>query len=140
MPKLNDSFSGGGAPSQGHTSFTLPKESLIRATAEYAQCYDMGRRLHTRHFLLFIALPAEGDSGVRLGITVSRKTGHAHTRNRIKRLVRECFRLSIRHLPVSARVIVVAKRQAGSARLGLAEVASELNDALTAYFHLPQGA
>ena len=140
MPKINDSFPEETASAQKAVSFKLPKESLIRATAEYAQCYDMGRRLHTRHFLLFIVKPAADDSGVRLGITVSRKTGHAHIRNRIKRLVRECFRLEIRHLPVSARIIVVAKRHAGHANLTLKEVSTELTDALRGFFRLSQGA
>lgn len=75
-----------------------------------------------------------------MGTAVSRKTGHAVVRNRIKRILRETFRLSIRHLPVSARLVVVAKRQAGTAGLGLDQVSAELMEALTRYFHLRQGA
>ncbi|HIW00818.1 MAG TPA: ribonuclease P protein component [Candidatus Desulfovibrio intestinipullorum] len=121
---------------QGTFGLSLPKESLIRTSAEYALCYAQGRRMHTRHFLLFVAPPAEGDEGVRLGTAVSRKTGHAVVRNRIKRVLRECFRLHLRRLPVSARIVVVAKRQAGSAALRLDDVTLELTDALNRYFHL----
>ena len=120
----------------GEAQYFLQKESLIRSTREYSQCYALGRRVHTRHFLLFVASAEVDGSGVRFGTAVSRKVGHAVVRNRIKRLLRECFRLSLKQLPVSARVVAVAKRQAGTESLVLSDVVSEITQALRLHFRL----
>jgi ribonuclease P protein component len=48
----------------------------------------------------------------RLGVTVTRKVGRAHERNRIKRLVREVFRQERTALPPGYDMVWVAKRNA----------------------------
>jgi ribonuclease P protein component len=45
----------------------------------------------------------------RLGLVVGRKTGGAVSRNRVKRLIREFFRLNREKMPESSDLIVVAK-------------------------------
>lgn len=127
---------------EGHARRTLPKESLIRKNAEYSLCYAEGRRVHTRHFLLFVlerenedaGLKEESSRGLRMGCAVSRKVGRAVVRNRVKRLLRECFRLYLRELKVSARFVAVAKRQTCVEKLSLADVAAEIKPALERHF------
>ncbi len=48
----------------------------------------------------------------RLGLTVSRKVGNAVVRNRVKRRVREWFRLERGRLTAGTEVVVIARREA----------------------------
>lgn len=65
------------------------------------------KRFDTEHFLLI--LRKNDRDARRLGLAVGRKAGGAVSRNRIKRLVREFFRLNRERMPDSSDLIVVAK-------------------------------
>ncbi len=68
----------------------LPKWALLRKTAEYAAVYRQGKRVRGEHFTIIFA--ANGLDYCRLGISVH-GVKRAVRRNRIKRIVREYFRL-----------------------------------------------
>ncbi|HMU33965.1 MAG TPA: ribonuclease P protein component [Pyrinomonadaceae bacterium] len=78
-------------------SFVLPKEARLRTRAEFLRVYEQGRRIEGRFMTVFI-LPSKAGRH-RVGITATKKAiGKAHDRNRAKRLLRECFRLSTAEL------------------------------------------
>jgi ribonuclease P protein component len=87
----------------------FPKRFRLRKRREYLQAQRVGRRLTSPHFIVY-ARP-NGSRRPRLGITVSRKVGKAHVRNRLKRLVREVFRRARQEFPSGMDFVVVAKSE-----------------------------
>jgi ribonuclease P protein component len=72
---------------------TLPRSSRILRAVDFRLVYDKGFRVSSPLFAAFcLARPAPSD-GPRLGLTVPKAVGKAVDRNRIKRRLREAFRL-----------------------------------------------
>ena len=74
------------------STLTLPKTYLLRKKDEYENVYLHGKRVHGEHFSL-ILLPNNRDHN-RLGISIHGQLKGAAKRNRIKRIIREFFRLN----------------------------------------------
>lgn len=51
----------------------------------------------------------EAGTETRLGLVVSRKVGQAVARNRVKRLIREFFRIHRRRFPEGTQLVVIAR-------------------------------
>ncbi|MCK5322616.1 MAG: ribonuclease P protein component [Desulfobulbaceae bacterium] len=73
------------------TRFSFPKSNLIRKPGEYNRVYRQGNRHRGSHFTLIIA--PNNSTENRLGISIHGING-AVKRNRIKRIIREFFRLN----------------------------------------------
>lgn len=84
------------------------KDEKIRKRSEYLTIYEQGVRKYSENFTV-ILLKNQGKTN-RLGIAVSKKVGDAVKRNRIKRLVREFFRLNKHRLPSSQDIVIIGKK------------------------------
>ena len=73
-------------------SLALPKNYLLKKKSEYDHVYEQGKRVHGENFSL-ILLPNNLDHN-RLGISIHGQLRGAAKRNRIKRIIREFFRLN----------------------------------------------
>jgi ribonuclease P protein component len=90
----------------------LCREQRIRRHADYQRIQSQGQRLQTRHFVFVLANRPEGvlpEQGPRLGIVVSRKVGNAVVRNRVKRLIREAFRVTRHQFGDRVDLVVIAR-------------------------------
>ncbi len=91
------------APDEG-----FPKQIRLRKRGQYLAVQRTGARVTTAHFLVY-GRP-NGGRPARLGVTVSKKVGRAHTRNRVKRWVREAFRRHKTQMPAGLDVVLVARQ------------------------------
>jgi len=103
--------------------FRYKKADRLRKRSEFLSVSrGAGTRLATKNFLIFLKPNQVGRT--RLGVTVTKKVGSAVTRNRIKRQVREFFRLHKPLLPQGRDIVVIAHR--GAAELNQPQVREEL--------------
>ncbi len=87
--------------------YGFPKTHRIRSREEFAAVYDQGMKVIQGPLLVF------GRSNQlkhpRLGLSMSRRVGNAVKRNRIKRLLRESFRLMQHDLPAGYDFVIVVR-------------------------------
>ena len=87
--------------------YTFSKQQRVSGREEFAAVFD-ARVRQSRGPLTAYALPTDGTSP-RLGLSVSRRVGTAPRRNRIKRLLREAFRLMRHDFPRAYDVVIVVR-------------------------------
>ena len=89
--------------------FSFTKADRILKRSEFIALSKLGRRVQNNDFIAYF-LPSQHNHS-RLGVTVTKKVGQAVERNRIKRLVREYFRLNRHCLSGKWDINIIAKRQ-----------------------------
>jgi ribonuclease P protein component len=101
---------------------SFPKQARLRKRPEFQNLSRWGKKVHAPNFVIITRPNNRGET--RLGVTVSGKVGNAVVRNRVKRLLRECFR-RYRHQIIPSKDVLIIARE-GAANLSFAEVESEL--------------
>lgn len=92
--------------------FRFPKSRHLRSGADFARVYAAKQRAGDGHLLVFAARSELSET--RIGLSVSKKNGNAVQRARIKRLLREAFRLSRCELPGGLDLILIPRPGSGS--------------------------
>ena len=100
----------------------LSRRQRLTRSSLFEEAYDQGRKEISRTMVMYLR-SGEGAS-LRLGVVTSRKVGKAPHRNRVRRLMREAWRLH-RHR-FSGQVDVVLIARAAAARARFAEIESDL--------------
>ena len=89
-------------------------ESLKRQE-DFKRCYKTGRSKADRTLVLYVAERKDSDqkqdkpAGNRVGITVSKKVGNSVVRHRVKRRIRESYRLHETAFNSGLDLVIVAR-------------------------------
>ncbi len=81
----------------------------LKKNYEFARVYKRGRFLATKYLVIYV-LNNNMDMN-RIGITISKKVGKAVTRNRIRRLVKENYRLVEGSLKRGYDIVIVSRKK-----------------------------
>jgi len=85
-------------------------EVTVKENREFRRIYRKGRSAVSPCMVVYCQRNRQGRS--RLGVTVSTKLGHAVVRNRVRRRLREIYRLNRDRMTPGYDVIVVARVRA----------------------------
>ena len=102
------------ARSGGMEEKTFQKLEVIRRRSEFAALHKLGKRFYSGHFTLVVKKNALGHR--RLGLTISKKVGKSVQRNRMKRLLREFFRLNKDRFPASHDLWFIVRKDFSKSR------------------------
>lgn len=86
-------------------SFRFLKTHHLRSEADFERVY--ARKCKAADGVLLLFVDRNDLSLTRIGLSVSKKHGGAVVRNRLKRLLREAFRLMRQDLPVGIDLIAI---------------------------------
>ena len=104
------------------SSLDFPRAARVLRTVEFRLVYDNGFRVSGPLFAAFCMARETGfDEGPRLGLTVPRAVGKAVVRNRIKRRLREVFRLHRSKLAPKWDIVLNPRRAALEAEFAALE-------------------
>ena len=105
---------------------TFGKEERIHSRSDFLRISKEGTKYSTGYFR--VALCPNRLPSRRLGITAGKNVGTAVERNRVKRRIRECFRLNKEIFPDSTDIVITAKK--GAAGLNFWQITEELKGLL----------
>jgi ribonuclease P protein component len=95
----------------------VQRRHRLSRSRDFDAVYRQGTSASTRYLTLhWFPREDDADGEPRLGLAVPRAVGSAVVRNRVKRLLRECWRASLAEVPPGRDYVLVA-------RPGLAETA-----------------
>ncbi len=104
-------------------NFRLTREDRIRLSSEYRRVFKEGVRYRTTHFHIRMLRNSLGRA--RLGISAGKEIGIACARNRIKRRLREYFRLNRHKMPPETDMVFIALK--GAPALDTHQLSRELD-------------
>ena len=115
-PRLEITPPGAGQvmPDEKRERYRFPRASRLSRTAEFKLVKQAGKSWTGRHLVLGVLAQPEA-TRARVGIVTTRKVGMAVVRNRIRRRIREVFRLHQFDLISGVWLVTIARPSAATA-------------------------
>ena len=88
----------------------MKKLISLKNSREFSQVYNHRESLANKYLVMYILKTDQVYS--RIGISVSKKVGNSVVRHRIKRLIKESYRLNVDNIKEGYDIIVVARHTA----------------------------
>ena len=89
----------------------------LRKNEDFRACYRSGKSCANRYLAVYVL--SNGQKGNRIGIAVSKKVGNSVVRHRIKRLIKESYRLHEHEIKAQSGggsdIVVIGRRSADGA-------------------------
>lgn len=104
----------------------FPTEERLRTDREFREVVRKGERVNTAHYTIY--RDALGGNRGKVGVSAGKRAGGSVVRNRMKRLLREFYRLNKGDFPPGTRTAIVVRKTPDGA--ALAGVCAELLPAL----------
>ncbi len=106
--------------------FRFTKRERISLPQDFKEVMKSGKRLASKHFILFLRKNPKGFH--RLGIVAKKELGTATLRNKMKRYLREFFRLNKNKISGSYDIVILIKK--GNLPITYWETEAELKNTL----------
>jgi ribonuclease P protein component len=100
-------------------SFRFPKAARLLKAGEFEKVKRAGRSWHGK--LLVLGVLETGEPAVRVGLITSKRVGRAVQRNKVRRRLREMFRLARPNIKPGLWIVLIARQAAAAAEFRVLE-------------------
>ncbi|MCT4612974.1 MAG: ribonuclease P protein component [Clostridia bacterium] len=86
----------------------MKNTEAVRKNTEFKKLYNVGKSAANRNLIIYYKENNENIN--RLGISVSKKVGNSPIRHRVKRLIKESYRLHEDEIMIGFDIIIIARQ------------------------------
>ena len=99
----------------GKIMFSLPRRRILKNKRDFQIVYQNGRSFANRYLVLYV-FPLKTLKNKKVGFAAGKKLGNAVVRNRVKRLLRESYRLEQSKINDDIWLLLVGRKSAVNAK------------------------
>lgn len=88
--------------------FKLPKRKVLRKNKNFQTVYKVGKSYANKLLVLYVLSNRKTEG--RIGFAAGKKMGNAVVRNRVKRLLREAYRLNQHRISPGLDLVLVGRK------------------------------